>query len=114
MVVYHLRTHQAAHRRVGQLELCRWISANGLEQLFFLKFFVLFPKPLNSTGRIHEFLFAREKRMALGTNFHADVLFGRSHLDGVAAGALDGRLLIFGMYVSFHYEFNPLQILCVH
>ena len=97
------RTRQAVHRRVGQLELSRWISANGFGTLFILKFFVFFPKPFNTTGRINQFLFACKKRMALGTNFHADVLFRRTHLNGVAAGTLYGRLFIFGMYVSFHY-----------
>jgi hypothetical protein len=31
---------------------------------------------LNPSGGIHYFLFPGEKRVALGTNFHPDILFG--------------------------------------
>jgi hypothetical protein len=79
--------------------LSRYISANGFEYLFVLEFFVLFPKPLNTTRRINQLLLSGKKGMALGTNFYADVLFCRTYLDDVAAGTLDGRWLVFGMYV---------------
>ena len=44
--------------------------AQKKETLFFLEFFVLFTKPLDSTCCVDQFLFTRKKRMAFGTNLH--------------------------------------------
>jgi hypothetical protein len=76
--------------------------------LFVLELFVFFSETLDTAGRVDQLLLAGEKRMALGANFDADVLFGGSDLDGVAAGTLDGRGLIIRMDVCFHFYFNPL------
>jgi hypothetical protein len=59
------------------------------ETLLILKFFVFLAETLDSAGGVHQFLFAGEKRMAFGANFHADVFLCRPHLDRVAAGTLD-------------------------
>jgi hypothetical protein len=80
----------------------------GRKALLILEFFVFFSEPLDAAGRIDQFLFTGEKWMAFGADFHADVLFGGSNLNGIAAGTLDTRVLISGMYVGFHCYFNPL------
>jgi hypothetical protein len=76
-----------------------------------LKFFILSSEPFNAPGCIDELLFPREKRMALGTDFNTDILFGGSHLDGAAACAFNCRICICWMDVCFHMNFNPLFIL---
>ena len=80
----------------------------GRKALLILKFFVFFSESLDAAGCVDQFLFTGEKRMALGADFHADVLFGGSNLNGIAAGTLDIRVLVSGMYVGFHCYFNPL------
>jgi hypothetical protein len=89
-------------------------SANTITYLFFLKFLVLFAKALNAPGRIHQLLFAGKKRVAFGANFNMDVAFGRTDLHNVSAGTRNGRLRIAWMNVRFHFNFNPLHILCIH
>jgi hypothetical protein len=73
-----------------------------------LELFVFLSESLDATGRIHEFLLARKKRMAFGTNFHANVLFRGTNLYGIAAGTLNGCVFIIRMDISFHCYFNPL------
>jgi hypothetical protein len=91
------------------------LKEDGAEALLILKFFVFFAEPLDAAGGIHQFLLAGEKRVALGTNFHANVFFRRSSLDAAAAGTLDGGLGIFRMNIGFHCNFNPLNsILSIH
>jgi hypothetical protein len=90
------------------------IPALKTEQLLILKLGVLFTKTVDSAGRIHQFLLSGKKRMALGTNFHANILFGGPNLYGATTGTLDGRLCVFWMNVFFHYNFNLLYKLCVH
>ncbi|VTR70661.1 hypothetical protein DESC_820021 [Desulfosarcina cetonica] len=84
------------------------LKEDRTKALLVLEFFVLFSEPLDTAGRIHQLLFAGEKRVAFGTNFHTNVLLGRADFDGVAADALNGRLLIIRMDVGFHWYFNPL------
>jgi len=58
-----------------------------------------------TSAGIHEFLLAREKRMALGANFNTDVALGRTGFDYLAAGTSDSSLLIVGMD-SFLHRFH--------
>jgi hypothetical protein len=76
--------------------------------LLILELFVFFSKPLDAAGRIDQLLFTGKKRVTVGANFNAYILFRRTDLDGVAAGALNGRFVIFRMNVGFHWYFNPL------
>jgi hypothetical protein len=89
-----------------ECSLKRKMGINAL--LILLKLFVFFSEPLDTAGRIHQFLFPGEKRVAFGANFHADILFRRSNLYDVAAGTLDGCIEIFRMNIGFHCDFNPL------
>jgi hypothetical protein len=85
------------------------------KRLLILKLFVFLSEPFDATGRIHQLLLAGKKRMAIGANFHAYILFGGTRLDGVAAGALDSCLVIIRMDICFHFNFNPLHIfLSIH
>ena len=59
---------------------------------------------VDASAGIHELLFAREVRMALGTNFDADIALGRAGLDNFAASAADRGLLIFRMDSFLHSE----------
>jgi hypothetical protein len=86
----------------------RSLKEDRKDALLILKFFVFFSEPLDTAGRIHQLLFAGKKRVAFGTNFHADVFFRRSNLNNVAAGTLDGGFGIIRMDVGFHCNFNPL------
>jgi hypothetical protein len=88
----------------------RSLKEDRAETLLILKFFVFFPEPLDTAGRIDQFLFAGKKRVAFGTDFHAYVFFRRTNLDGVAAGTLDGCFEIIRMDVGFHWYFNPLYV----
>jgi len=75
----------------------------------FLKFFIFPFESFNPACRINQFLFACKKRMAFGTNFNPDILFGGADLDLISAGAFDGRFMIFWMDIAFHCYFNPLN-----
>ena len=57
---------------------------------------------VNTSAGINKLLLTGVERMALGANFHLDVLLGRLCLDHVAAVAGDGRLVQYGMDVLFH------------
>ena len=58
-----------------------------------------------TSAGIHEFLLAREKRMALGANFNTDIALGRTGLDYLAAGTSDRSLLVVGVD-SFLHRFH--------
>jgi hypothetical protein len=86
----------------------RSLKGDRAEALLILEFFVFFSEPLDAAGRIHQLLLAGKKRVTLGTDFHAYVLFRGTHLEGAAASTLDGRCGIIRMDVGFHFNFNPL------
>ncbi len=65
---------------------------------------------LNTSAGINQLLLAREERVALGTNFNLDVLFGGEHLDHVAAVAGDGGLLTYRMDVLLCHDDSPLSV----
>ena len=57
---------------------------------------------IHTTAGIVQLLLAGEEGMALGTNFHADILLGRTGSDHITAGAGDGGLLVIGMDALLH------------
>jgi hypothetical protein len=63
---------------------------------------VLSAEPLDATGSVNQLLFAGEKRMAGGADFHMDIFRRRTGLNHVTAGACNRRGLVFGMNVIFH------------
>jgi hypothetical protein len=99
---------QAVSVSAGSLNTVRRDKSTG--GLLILKFFVFFPKPFDPAGGIDQLLFACKKRMTFRANFNADVLLGRADLDHIAAGAFDGRIVVFRVDIVFHFNFNPLQI----
>ena len=57
---------------------------------------------VNASAGINKLLLTGVERMALGANFHLDILLGRLCLDHIAAVAGDGRLVQYGMDVLLH------------
>jgi hypothetical protein len=74
---------------------------NGLSVLR-LKLFVFPAKTLDAAGGIHEFLLPGVKGVALRTDFHADLLFGRSSGDFAPASTADHGLMVSWMDVVLH------------
>jgi hypothetical protein len=68
----------------------------------FVGVFVFFQEPFDASGRVDQLLFAGEKRMALGTDFHPDIFPGGTDLKDIAAGASNRCLMIRGMNIGFH------------
>jgi hypothetical protein len=77
--------------------------------LFFLELLVFFTEALDTTGGVHQLLFAGKKRVALGTDFDRNPLFGRAQLKRGPAGTLDGRIFVFRMDIWLHNNLNPLH-----
>src|SRR5215469_8975247 len=59
---------------------------------------------LDAAGRVYEFLLAGEEWVAIGADFDAKhiALDGRTHLEGIPAGAMDGYRMIVGVDTGFH------------
>src|SRR5215472_17254133 len=59
---------------------------------------------LDAAGRVYEFLLAGEEWVAIGADFDAKhiALDGRTRLEGVPAGAMDGYGMIVGVDTGFH------------
>jgi hypothetical protein len=65
----------------------------------------IFPaESLNTPGRINQFLFARKKGVAFGTNFNPDILCGAPYLHHIAARAANRGLKILWMYTLLHFK----------
>ena len=79
-------------------------SACGLR---FLKFFVFLPESFDSPRRIHQFLLAGIKGVAIPTYFNPNVLFGGAGLYLVAAGAFDYGFRILWMNIRSHIDESP-------
>ena len=94
--------------RLDQPDTGRSLWEDRAEALLILKFFVFFSEPFDAAGRIDQLLLAGKKRVTFGADFHAYVLFRRTHLNRVAAGTLDGGFRIIRMDAGFHCNFNPL------
>src|SRR6266545_2292644 len=71
---------------------------------------VLLAEPLHAAGRVEELLLTREEGMAAGADF--DVNQGRrgARDEGIAARALDGGPLVFGMNSGFHCTHPCLKV----
>ena len=74
-----------------------------LQTVFFSEF--IYP----AAGFDHQPLGAGVVRMALGADFHSDLLFGGAGLEAIAAGADHFRLVIGGMDTFLHLE-HPFRI----
>jgi len=59
---------------------------------------------LDAAGRVYEFLLAGEEWVAIGADFDAKhiALDGRTRLEGIPAGAMDGYGMIVGVDTGFH------------
>ena len=55
-----------------------------------------------AAGAVDEFLLAGEKRVAVRTDFDADILLRGTRVDHVAAQAGDRGFHVLGMYFVFH------------
>jgi hypothetical protein len=79
--------------------------------LGFLELLVFFSESFDSASGIHQFLFAGEKGMALGTDFHRDVLSGRSgfELSPTVTGYFG--LPVFRMNILFHNTFPTSRLI---
>jgi hypothetical protein len=75
---------------------------------FFLKLGVFSFKSLNAASRVYQFLFAGKKRMALGADFNANILFGGTYLDDVTAGTGNGRFKIVRVNFGFHLSSDKI------
>lgn len=67
-----------------------------------------FFESVNTSARIDQLLTAGEERMALGTDFHTDILFCGTCMDHFAAGAGDRGVYILWMDSVFHNCFTSL------
>ena len=77
----------------------RLLTARGRLGLFT----VAFVEAVDASGRVHEFLLAREERVARRADFHVQVvLAGRTRGEILAAGADDFDFVVFGMNSVFH------------
>ena len=85
----------------------RHIHGSGPDRLALL-FAVAFVKLFDASLGIDKGRMARIKRMALGARVDVHVLYRRTGIDHVAAGASDGRFCIFRMYGLLH-ESLPYQ-----
>jgi hypothetical protein len=66
---------------------------------------IFFLEAFHPSGRVDQFLLAREKGMAAGTNLHGYLFLDGSGANLIAAGALDYRIYILRMNPLFHH--NP-------
>ena len=62
---------------------------------------------VHAAAAVYQLLLAGKERMALGANFHLQLLLGRTGLKRLTAYATDGCLAILGMDFLFHAN-SPL------
>jgi hypothetical protein len=87
----------------------------GLFVAGLLELLVFFPEALDAPRRVDELLLAREKRVALGTDFHGNVLPGGSGGERRAAVARDLGFPVGGVDTVFHgCKRPPTEKLGVH
>jgi len=81
----------------------RRVYAGELESFLLISLLaIFFPKPLDPSCSVQEFLFAREKRMAVGTDLHMDLLLSTLRLKGGPTGALDHGIKDFRVNILLH------------
>jgi hypothetical protein len=64
---------------------------------------IFFPKSLDPSCGVQEFLFAREERMAVGTDLHMDLLLSTLRLKGGSTGAFDHGIKDFRVNILLHF-----------
>ena len=65
---------------------------------------VLAAEAVDASGGVDQALLAREVRVAHGAHFDVDAVGRRAGLEGVAAGAHRGDLLVLGMQICLHWS----------
>ena len=63
----------------------------------------------NTSAGIDQLLLAREERVTLRADFHANILLRRTCLNHITAGAFNSSLLIIGMDSFLHCSCSPLS-----
>ena len=58
---------------------------------------------INTSTGVNQLLLAGIERVALGADFHTNVLLGRTGGKDIAAGAADGGLFVLGMDTFLHF-----------
>ena len=58
---------------------------------------------INPSTGVNQLLLAGIERVALGADFHTNVLLGRTGGKDIAAGAADGGLFVLGMDTFLHF-----------
>ena len=58
---------------------------------------------VNASTGVNQLLLAGIERVALGADFHTNVLLGRTSGKDIAAGAADGGLFVLGMDTFLHF-----------
>jgi len=95
----------------GAVRSCKKMACHGMQArvqrcyglgVGVLKLCVFFPETLDTACRIHKFLLPGEEWVALGTDFHANVLFRGSHFNGIPASAAYSCLVVLRMDLAFH------------
>jgi hypothetical protein len=74
---------------------------DGLDTSVQVKFIL---KLSNTSATVDEFLLAREKRVASGTNLHANILSRGRRFNDVTASALDSSRGVLGVNIFSHFE----------
>jgi hypothetical protein len=69
-------------------------------------------KSVNTAAGINQLLSSCEERMALGTNFNADLISSRLGLESSAASALYCNSLVIRMDALFHCDFHLFVKIC--
>jgi hypothetical protein len=70
--------------------------------LFFFLKAVAFEEALHAASRVHYTVLAREEGMTAAAHLHVQARLGGAGLEGVAAGADNGRFYIFRMDIRLH------------
>ena len=65
---------------------------------------------LHAAAGVDQLLLAGVEGVALGADFHGDVLTGGTGLDDVAAGAANGGLIVLGMDAFLHYNSPHIKL----
>ena len=74
---------------------------------------IFFPKPLNPSCSVQEFLLACEKRMAARTDLNMDLLLSTLRFKGSSTGAFDHGIKNFRVNILLHFLKPPLTILLI-
>jgi hypothetical protein len=83
------------------------LTVNTYKSGLILEFLVFLTESFYTACRVHQFLLACEKRMALGADFNADVLPGGSDLYDISASALNVGFGILRVNTWFHFTITP-------